>query len=119
MINSYDNINYIFAKPYKEYYYMYSINSIENLTVISKDDLRILIFQKLGCTDVNKLMFLLERNQSFIFDYKSKQIKKFKDISPDLTKKDLDKKFIQELHQNSNYHSSTSLSEKCRNLFGR
>lgn len=98
---------------------MYGVNSVDNLSVILKDDLRKLIFKELGCISIDKLTYILERNQSFLFDCKSKTIDKFKDISPDLTKEDLGKHFINEIKQKSTYYSSTSLSEKCRHLFGR
>lgn len=119
MENSYQSIEFIFAKPYREHYYLYGVNSIDDLSVILKDDLRKLLFEKLECNDSKKMEYLLERNLAFLYETKSKTIKKFKDITPDLTQEDIGKKFIHELHRKSTYHPSTSLSEKCRHLFGR
>lgn len=74
-------IEFIFAKPYSEHTYLYSVNSTDTFMFIDKEVLNTLIFEKLGCRDYEKAEFVLRRNLPFLYDNRSKHIRKFKDIS--------------------------------------
>ena len=76
------SINWLFAKYYKPNYFSYTINSIDNFKIITKDVL-LNILEQLGCRDYLKLEYLTQRYLSFVYDVKSKQIVEFESDDED------------------------------------
>jgi hypothetical protein len=81
-----NNLTYIFCKPYKEYYYYYSINNLDNYRIIKQDELKNII-NNLSVENVAKIEMLFNRHRSFIFFKESNLIEELNPFeTPDLEK---------------------------------
>lgn len=83
------SIQFIFAKPHSEGYYLYGTNSVEELRLIPKNQLKSLLVQTLKCPDIEKLDYLLDRAFPFIYDTITGQIKQFQYVNDVPTKEDV------------------------------
>lgn len=92
------SINYIFAKPYKQGYYTYSINNVENFILIPKDELFNLI-SKIGYIDQEgRLQYFLDRYLPFLFFSETKEIKGFRLTNETPSKRGIDQLLKKEIH---------------------
>lgn len=133
MNNSYDlsAIQYIFAKPHVEHYYLYGVNTTKQLNLIPKEQLRNILEKDLKCTDFETIEFIFSRNMPFLYDSTTKKIKQFQYTNDIPTKKDIKQKFINEMNdqllqvgssfknQCDNIWEKNNLFTKARNIFGR
>lgn len=94
----FNSVNFLFAKPQFQGHYIYALDDLETMSLISKDDLKSLLC-KLRCGDFNKINYLLDRNLPIFFDVKEKKIKEF-EINDTLTKDDINKFIKEELNEN-------------------
>lgn len=110
----FSSIKYVFAKPLKEGYYMYSINNVTNLLLIPKENLKTLII-KLGYDITNeKLDYLMDRYFPFLFICENKTLKSF-----ELTGKSSSKEEIfSKIKESMQIKNTTSFSQKYKKLFG-
>ena len=67
----FNSVEFLFAKPYYQGYYMYSLDNLESMSVIDKDSLRQLLVQ-LKCYDFMRTNYLLDRNLPIFFNAKEK-----------------------------------------------
>lgn len=104
MINS---VKFLFAKPYYQGIYLYSMDDLDNMIPIDKNELKELLI-KLKCLDFIKINYLLERNFPLFFDIKNKKIREFKKIN-DINESDIRNSLIEQmkettvLNEESNY----------------
>jgi Cu/Ag efflux pump CusA len=61
-----NNLIFILCRPYKEYYYSYSINNINNYRIIKQDELKSII-NNLSKENISKTEMLFNKHRSFIF----------------------------------------------------
>ena len=112
---SIESISFIFADGYKEGYYKYAVNSLENMRIIPKEILRKLIVEKCHCMDFDTLDYCMARYMPFLFDNSTKRIQKFNMINNVPSKEEIAHKESVEMKEKLN--PRPSLSEKFDNLF--
>lgn len=76
----FNSVEFLFAKPCYQGYYMYALDNLESMSVIDKDSLRQLLIQ-LKCYDFVRTNYLLDRNLPIFFNAKEKRIEEFEDIN--------------------------------------
>lgn len=76
----FNSVEFLFAKPCYQGYYMYALDNLESMSVIDKDSLRQLLIQ-LKCYDFVRINYLLDRNLPIFFNAKEKRIEEFEDIN--------------------------------------
>ena len=76
----FNSVEFLFAKPCYQGYYMYALDNLESMSVIDKDSLRQLLIQ-LKCYDFVRMNYLLDRNLPIFFNAKEKRIEEFEDIN--------------------------------------
>lgn len=76
----FNSVEFLFAKPCYQGYYMYALDNLESMSVIDKDSLRQLLIQ-LKCYDFVRTNYLLNRNLPIFFNAKEKRIEEFEDIN--------------------------------------
>lgn len=118
MNNSYESIEFIFAKPYSEGYYTYSVNSLDKSTLIPKDKLKTLIHDSLKCTDIKTSEFVFDRNMPFFYDNTTKKIRQFQYVNDMLSKKDIQQKFIDEMNDIVREKKVAPARKRYNSLFG-
>lgn len=118
MTNSYESIEFIFAKPYSEGYYIYSVNSLDKSTLIPKDKLKTLLHDSLKCTDIKTSEFVFSRNMPFFYDNTTKKIREFQYINDAPTKKDINQKFIKEMNDIVREKNVAPTQKRYNDLFG-
>lgn len=105
------SINYIFAKPYKQGYYTYSINNVENFSLIPKEELFNLIL-KIGYIDKEEqLQYFLDRYLPFLFFSETKEVKGFKLTNEAPSKMEINQLLKKEIHSKVD-HPILSFKEK-------
>ena len=111
--NALNSVKFLFAKPYSEGHYLYSLDDLESLSIIDKDSLRELLI-KLECRDFIKMNELLDRNFPLFFDAKQKKLMEFQSSNP-ITKKDISDNLMSQMKEN--YNSKTQ--SKYEMFFGK
>ena len=114
-VNTFNSINFLFAKPAYQGHYYYSLDDINSMQIIDKDSLRKLLV-KLQCGDFIKTNYLLDRNFPFFYDVKKKELLEFQETNSDITREDLTNYIHEELSMNSNIEDKKSPYEK---FFGK
>lgn len=76
----FNSVEFLFAKPCYQGYYMYALDNLESMSVIDKDSLRQLLI-RLKCYDFVRTNYLLDRNLPIFFNAKEKRIEEFEDIN--------------------------------------
>jgi hypothetical protein len=69
-----DNLLFIICRPYRENYYYYSINNVENYKLINKYELKKII-SFLDAKDINQLEILVNRFRAFIYLHENNSLK--------------------------------------------
>lgn len=72
----FNSAEFLFAKPYSQNCYAYTIDNLDELSLIDKNSLRHLLI-KLKCYDFIKTNYLLDRNFPLFFDIKNKKLLEF------------------------------------------
>ena len=114
-VNTFNSVNFLFAKPAYQGHYYYSLDDINSMQIIDKDSLRKLLV-KLQCGDFIKTNYLLDRNFPFFYDVKKKELLEFQETNSDITREDLTNYIHEELSMNSNIENQKSPYEK---FFGK
>lgn len=114
-VNTFNSVNFLFAKPAYQGHYYYSLDDINSMQIIDKDSLRKLLV-KLQCGDFIKTNYLLDRNFPFFYDVKKKELLEFQETNSDITREDLTNYIHEELSINSNIENQKSPYEK---FFGK
>lgn len=99
-IEIFNSVNYLFAKPYYQGYYYYTLDNLETMSVIDKDSLKELLL-KLGCGNFIKLIHLMDRNLPFFYDVKKKELLEFQETNSDITREDLKNFIVEELKESA------------------
>jgi hypothetical protein len=125
MNNSYEkteldfsSITFIFAKSYTQGFYMYGINSLDNLTLIKKDELIELVEDKLQCKNYDDLYYVMSRNLPFLYDNSEKILKKFIITNPTPTKEDINKIITKDFKEKNTPPIVNGVQSIYNNLFG-
>lgn len=71
-----NSVKFLFAKPYSEGYYVYSIDDLDSLILIEKSELKEILY-KLNCRDFQKINYIMDRNFPLFFDAEKKKIVEF------------------------------------------
>lgn len=79
-INIFNSAEFLFAKPYSQNFYVYTIDNLNELSLIDKNSLKNLLI-KIKCYDFIKTNYLLDRNLPLFFDIKNKKLLEFQIIS--------------------------------------
>ena len=118
MINTNDtsSIQYIFAKPYIEGYYLYGVNSIEELNAVQKDKLRDIVIN-LQCSDIIKLNYLLDRAFPFLYDNTKRELKQFQITNKEPSKEEIGKSLRKEMYNLTVPKQSSPLKAQYKSLF--
>ena len=95
-IDSFNSINFLFAKPYSQGFYCYALDDLDTMSMIDKDSLRNLVI-KLGCGNFIRLNHLMDRNFPFYFDVKKKELLEFQETNSDIGREELSKYIHEEL----------------------
>lgn len=111
------SISFIFADGYKENYYKYAINSLENTRIIPKETLIKLLIDKCKCMDVEKLQYYTDRYMPFVFDNNTKKISSFEITNEIPSDKELKQKHCDEIKKQLIHHES--ISKKFENIFNK
>lgn len=114
-VNTFNSVNFLFAKPAYQGHYYYSLDDINSMQIIDKDSLKKLLV-KLQCGDFIKTNYLLDRNFPFFYDVKKKELLEFQETNSDITREDLTNYIHEELSMNSNIENQKSPYEK---FFGK
>jgi len=69
-----ENLIFIVCRPYKENYYYYSINNVDNYKVIDKYELKKII-SFLDAKDINQLEVIVTRFKAFVYIHEKNIIK--------------------------------------------
>lgn len=111
-----NTIQYIYAKPYIEHYYLYGVNSTSKMSLIPKDALRELISDKLKCIDLKTENIVFSKNMPFLFDNSTKKIRQFQYVNDVPSKKEIEHKIFSEMEK-STLHYSSPLQNRYEDLF--
>lgn len=114
-INAFNSVKFIFAKPCYEGYYYYSLDDLNNISIIDKTSLLELTI-KLGCGNFIKLNYLLDRNLPFLYYCKEKQLMEFQETNCDISKEELRKMIIDDMKENINKTNNINNYER---FFGK
>ena len=108
------SIKFIFAKPYSIGYWLYSINNIESLVIIPKENLIEIIEKKLKFRSED-LEYVFTRSLPFIYDNENRVVKRFSITNNAPTKKELASNLKKEMtesatlfYKNNNNYSNNS-----------
>lgn len=72
----FNSAEFLFAKPYSQNFYAYTIDNLNELSLIDKNSLKNLLI-KIKCYDFIKTNYLLNRNLPLFFDIKNKKLLEF------------------------------------------
>ena len=114
-IDTFNSVNFLFARPAYEGYYYYALDDIHNMQIIDKTSLRHLLV-KLQCGDFAKTNYLLDRNFPFFYDVKKKELLEFQETNSEITREDLTNYIHEELSIKSNIEHQKSSYER---FFGK
>lgn len=106
-IEVFNSVNYLFAKPYYQGHYYYTLDNLETMSVIDKNSLKELLY-KLGCGNFIKITHLMDRNLPFFYDVKKKQLMEFQETNSDITREDLKNFIVEELKESINKNNNKS-----------
>ena len=105
-IETFNSVNFIFAKPAYEGHYYYALDDIKQTQIIDKDSLRELLV-KLKCYDFIKTNYLLEHNFPLFYDVKNKQWLEFEETNGNISTKDIKEYLYEELKLNNTQKQQT------------
>ena len=108
MINS---VKFLFAKPYYQGIYLYSMDDLDNMIPIDKNELKELLI-KLKCLDFIKINYLLDRNFPLFFDIKNKKIREFKKIN-DINESDIRNSLIEQMKETTVLNEESNYEKFC------
>lgn len=117
IINNISSIQFIFAKPYIEGYYLYGVNTVEEVHILPKEQLRQILTESLQCKDSLKLDYLLTRGFPFLYDNISHQLKQFQYINPEPSQKEVKDELYKNLAQQVTPVRSSPLQQQYNSLF--
>ena len=115
-INDNVSIQFIFAKPYIESYYLYGVNSVEELRMIPKTELKTLISENLHYSDPLQLDYFLNRNFAFLYDNTSHILKHFQFVNDVPSKEEIKQGLLKEM-QEQFVSRQSPLQRQYSNLF--
>lgn len=110
----FNSVEFLFAKPCYQGYYMYALDDLDSMSIIDKDSLRKLLLQ-LKCYNFIKMNYLLDRNLPMFFNAKEKRFEDFEDIG-ELDKETLTKILHEELNLNAMQQNNQTNYER---FFGK
>jgi len=105
-IETFNSVNFLFAKPAYQGHYYFSLDDINQMQIIDKDSLRKLLV-KLRCGDFIKTNYLLDRNFPFFYDVKKKELLEFQETNNDVSREDINKYIREELKINGTQEQQT------------
>jgi hypothetical protein len=112
-----DTIQFVYAKPYIEHYFLYGVNSVKNLTIIPKDQLRDLISDKLKCIDLENMDIVFSRNLPFLYNNTTKKIRMFRFVNECPSKEEVEQNLFIEMKTKSSPKMQSPLRRTYENIF--